>query len=320
MTAVPARRAFVVGAYVPNGGTIMAYELGRILQRDFGFQALAVATATDNVNAGTHVYELPMPSVSQDDMLRHATRDDVVIVNPSFSDQLLGWRTPAFKVCYVQHFNTFQVLDLKLDHFVAVSDFVAEYLRAVYGLNPRVIPPFINLDKLPPAIPWRERPEAVVLPFLKGPPGIVGHSCQRLLEIIAQRAPQIRLAKQVGDALVPQPKLLSKLAAVRYFLTLSPAEGFGLVPLEAMALGTVVIGYDAFGGRHYMRDGENCAVAPYPDIDRVAELLIDAVSSPETSAAMSLKGQETAARYSYEAFRSAWVEEFRRVLPPAGGQ
>jgi hypothetical protein len=69
-----------------------------------------------------------------------------------------------------------------------------------------------------------------------------------------------------------------------------------------------------------MRPGENCAVAPYPQIERVSELLIDAVSKPEISAAMALRGQETAARFSYEAFRSAWIEEFDKVLPASVGR
>ena len=114
---------------------------------------------------------------------------------------------------------------------------------------------------------------------------------------------------------MPHPALLSKLGAVRYFLTLSAAEGFGLVPLEAMAMGTMVVGYDGFGGRHYMRTGENCDVAPYPDIERVAELLIDATRTPGRSEEIAARGRTTAAQYSRESFRHSWIDEFRRVLP-----
>src|SRR3569832_1099493 len=95
---------------------------------------------------------------------------------------------------------------------------------------------------------------------------------------------------------------------------LSAAEGFGLVPLEAMALGTLVIGYDGFGGRQYLRSGENCLVAPYPQIDRVADLLIEAVANPARSEALAARGPGTAAAFSYAAFRRAWIREFRRVL------
>jgi glycosyltransferase involved in cell wall biosynthesis len=300
----------------------MAYHLGRILEADFGFRAIAVAAGNERADAGIYVYDLQMPLISQEELVRQATDDDVVIVNPSFSDQLIGWRTRGFKISYVQHFNTFPVLDLKLDHFVAVSDFVAGYLRAVYEINPRVIPPFINLDKLPPAPPWWERPQAVVLPYRKGMPAIWNLSYVRLHQLVTKQAPQIVLANPIGGPLMPQQELLTKIAGVRYLLMLSAAEGFGLVPLEAMALGTVVIGYDGYGGRHYMRPEENCAVAAYPKIERVSELLINAVSHPETSAAMAVKGRETAARFSYAAFRKAWITEFSEVLSlplPAAG-
>src|SRR5439155_21355896 len=106
----------------------------------------------------------------------------------------------------------------------------------------------------------------------------------------------------------------AKIAGVRYFLTLSAAEGFGLVPLEAMAMGATVIGYDGFGGRQYMRAGDNCEVAPYPQIERVAELLIAAVADPQRSAQLAQRGTQTAAQYSYAAFRRAWIDELRSAL------
>ena len=37
------------------------------------------------------------------------------------------------------------------------------------------------------------------------------------------------------------------------FLAVSPSEGFGLPPAEAMACGSIVVGYDAVGGREFMR-------------------------------------------------------------------
>ena len=47
----------------------------------------------------------------------------------------------------------------------------------------------------------------------------------------------------------------------------SYAQGFGLMPLEAMAMGCTVVGFDGYGGRDYMRPDINCCVVPYPDID-----------------------------------------------------
>jgi hypothetical protein len=311
------RRVFVIGAYLPNGGTLMAYHLGRILQHDFGIQAVAVRMGDETADHGVHAYDLRMPLLSREQMEQQIGDDDILIVNPSFSTCQFGWRLPGFKISYVQDFKTFALLDRKFDHYVAVSDFVGQFLRTVYALDVRVIPPFIDLEQLPSSPDWTQRPENLVQPYRKGVPEVWELSFQRLREILAAHAPHITLAEPIPGSGIAHPELLARIGAARYFLTLSAAEGFGLVPLEAMALGATVIGYDGFGGRQYMRPNENCAVAPYPQIERIAELLIAAVNDPARSAEMACRGRETAARYSYAAFRQAWIEELRQMLQAA---
>jgi hypothetical protein len=310
-------RVFVIGAYLPNGGTLMAYHLGRILERDFGIPAIAVTVGEENADLGIHTYDLRMPSVTVAEMEKDITARDILVVNPSFSAHQFGWRLPGFKLCYVQDFKTFALLDRKFDHYVAVSNFVGAFLKTVYDLDVSVIPPFINLDAMPAATPWLQRPPLLVLPYHKGMPEVWELSFARVREVLAQRAPQITLAEPLAASGIAQSELFARIGAARFLLTLSAAEGFGLVPLEAMAMGTTVIGYDAFGGRHYMRSGENCFVAPYPEIDRVVDLLIDAVNAPESSAQIAQRGHESAQYYSYAAFRSAWVAELARALQRA---
>ena len=303
------RRAFVVGAYLPNGGTLMAYHLGRILEQEFGFQAIAVAVGDETPAHGIHDYDLRMPVVSLQHMEDTIGAADVLVVNPSFSSHNFGWRLPGFKICYVQGFNTFALLDRRFDHYVAVSGFVRDFLRTVYAIEARVIVPFIDLDRLPEAIDWAQRPPGVILPYRKGMPDVWELSWQRLRGMLAERTPQITFADPLGTSAVPHRELLSRLGGARYVLTLSAAEGFGLVPLEAMAMGALVIGYDGYGGREYMRPEENCAVAPFPQIERVAELVTRALAEPERSATLARNGRETALRYSYAAFRRAWIDE-----------
>ena len=308
------RRAYVVGAYLPNGGTHMAWHLGRILERDFGIAAIAVSVADETPDHGVHDYDLRMPQVSVAEMERAIGADDILVVNPSFSHYQFGMRLPGFKLSYVQGFNTFALLDLKFDHYVAASSFVAEFLRSTYAVDAHVIPPFIETGHLPPAPEWTLRPALSVLPYRKGLPEAWNVSFARLRELVAAQAPQIAFAEPLASTGVPHAELLARLGASRYLLSLSAAEGFGLVPLEAMAMGTLVLGYDGFGGRQYMRPNENCLVAPYPQIERVAEMLIDAVNDPARGAQIARCAQETAARYDYTAFRQAWVAELRVAL------
>ena len=307
------RRAFVVGAYLPNGGTLMAYHVGRILEEEFGFAATAVAVGDETPDHGIHRYDLRMPLVPLARMEGEITREDVLIVNPSFSSHQFGWRLPGLKISYVQHFNTFSLLDLKIDHFVAVSDFVGGFLRATYGVESRVIAPFVDLDDLPHALPWEARPPLAVLSYRKGMPEAREISWRRLRSILAERAPQISLAEPLPGSGIAHRDLLAQLGRFRHFLTLSATEGFGLVPLEAMAMGAHVIGYDGFGGRQYMRPGENCSVVPFPQIERVAALLIDATQDPERSARIAEHARKTALGYSYARFRRAWIDELARL-------
>jgi glycosyltransferase involved in cell wall biosynthesis len=308
------RHAYVVGAYLPNGGTHMAYHLGRIIERDFGIKAIAAQVAGETPEHGIHDYDLRMPQVSLAQMEQEIRSDDILVVNPSFSPHQFGWRLPGFKLSYVQDFKTFTLLDRGFDHYVAVSDFVRTFLHTVYALDVRVIPPFIDLEHMPVARDWLQRPPRLVLPYRKGIPEVWELSWQRLRQIVERRAPQVQFAEPLAASGIAQRELFARIADVRYFLTLSAAEGFGLVPLEAMALGAMVIGYDGYGGRQYMRAGDNSEIAPYPQIERVAELLIAAVENPTRSAQIADQGRETAMGYSYSAFRQAWIEELRHAL------
>jgi hypothetical protein len=307
-------RVFVVGAYLPNGGTFMAYHLGRLLQREFGLTAIAVQTAAETADNGIQDYDLRMPSISIAEMELQITARDILIVNPSFSSHRFGARLPGFKICYVQGFTTFTLLDLNFDCYVAVSDFVRNFLSAVYGLDVDVIPPFIDFDAFPPAPAWHDRPATDVLCYGKGDAEIWNLSFDRLREIVQARAPHVCLSEPLAAHGRPRRELLSVIGKYRYFLTLSAAEGFGLVPLEAMAMGATVVGYDGFGGRHYMRDGQNCAVAAYPQIDQVADKLIDLVERPNHALRLAEAGRETAAAYSYDRFRNDWISRFARAL------
>src|SRR5690349_3168968 len=56
------RRAFVVGAYLPNGGTYMAYHLGRILNLDFGLEIVVVTVGDESVDNGIFHYNVRYPT------------------------------------------------------------------------------------------------------------------------------------------------------------------------------------------------------------------------------------------------------------------
>jgi hypothetical protein len=308
------RRAFVVGAYLPNGGAYMAYRLGRILHHDFGLDVVAVTAGDESVDSGIFNYDLRVPGIGISDMEHEITDDDMLVATPSFSNHFFGPRLPGRKLMYIQGFNTFALLDRHFDRYASVSRFVARFVKVTYGVRTPVIPAFIEPDVLPPVVSWQDRPAASILIHIKGDSIFQAAILALLRDAVARRVSGIDLENVLNGPLVAQSDFLARIGASRYLVSLSAAEGFGLVPLEAMAMGTTVIGLDGFGGTEYMKPGRNCLVTRYPDIEGVAERLVAALAAPALAEELAARGRATASHFSYARFRAAWHHQLRHFL------
>ena len=94
------------------------------------------------------------------------------------------------------------------------------------------------------------------------------------------------------------------------FASMSCLEGLGLPPLEAMASGCLVCGFDGWGGREYA-SRENGLWVPDGDLEAFAGAIAQALTLDQDTAARQIRaGLETAALFSEERFRnellSAW--------------
>ncbi len=299
---------------MPDGGTYMAYHLGRMLQLDFGWDAIAVTVDRERRENSVQEYDVVFPTMTLDAMEQAISKHDILIANPSFSYRWFGPRLPSRKLMYIQHFNTFRLLDAYFDHYVCVSDIVSRLVSTVYGLSAPIIPPFIELERRPDALAWRDRPADSILIHLKGDPALQQLLLDRLRKLMTRLAPEIHLDELLYDRPISHLNLLRRLGRYRYLLSLSVAEGFGLVPLEAMAMGTTVVGFDGFGGRDYMEPGANCLIASYPDTEKVAHCIVTAMRDQALSERLAQTGRITAQRYNYARFRSAWHEQFVHLL------
>jgi glycosyltransferase involved in cell wall biosynthesis len=217
---------------------------------------------------------------------------------------------------YIQGFNTFTLLDRYFNHYVCVSNFVARFIRMTYGIKAPVIPAFIDLDRLPTVPALRDRPGYIII-HLKGDAAFRSMALAKLREAVARRVPRADLDNILDQPFLPHADFLTRLGSCRYLVSLSPTEGFGLVPLEAMALGMTIIGFDGFGGREYMRPGKNCLVTSYPDIEGVADRLVAVLDDPAFAERLAGAGRLTALQFGYPRFRAAWHDQFRRLLATA---
>jgi hypothetical protein len=284
----------------------MAYHLARILQLDFGLEAIAVGE--ESAQNTVFDYDIVFPAIGIDAMRREITGDDLLIANPSFSDYGFGFNCRGRKIMYVQGFNTFRLLDRRFDLYVAVSGFVRNFLSGTYGIQAEVAPPFISADKLPPAPDWWERQDGSILVSHK-------RNGEESLDCLRRLLPEIDLSNTLTGKM-PWRTAMEKIGRARIFLTLSPAEGFGLMPLEAMAMGCTVAGFDGFGGRDYLRPGVNCAVTAYADIEGIADQLTTLLANPNDARILADAGRATALApsYTYSAFRETWRQIFSDFL------
>jgi hypothetical protein len=292
----------------------MTYHLGRILHLDFGLEVAVVALGDERIENGIFNYDVNFPTIGVTEMEQQIVNGDILVANPSFSSYFFGPRLPGRKLMYIQGFNTFALLDRYFDHYVCASSFVSRFIRTTYGLRAPVIPLFIELDRLPTTPAWQDRPAGSILVHLKGDSTFRSIALKRLREAVARRVSGVDLDHVLDQPALSQTDFLARLGASRFLVNLSPAEGFGLLSLEAMALGTTVIGFDGFGGREYMAPGKNCLVTSYPDIEGVAERLVAALGTPAFAERLAEAGRMTALQFGYQRFRPAWRNQFRRFL------
>ncbi len=305
-------KVFVAGALLPTGGAYMAYHLGRLLARHFGYELFDVHIY--NVDKRIFRYDTPIQTISVAQMERMVTDDDLMIVNPSFSPFLFGLRLPGRKIMYIQDFRTFLLMDCHFDMYVSVSSVVSRYVNALYGINSPVVPAFIQLNQMPQALPWRERPANSALVYMKNPSHehkvLLGHVSAQLKNI----APHIDLSHVIEGRGMTHLDFLRALGSVRYFVNMSLAEGFGLVPLEAMAMGTMVTGVDGLAGRDYMQDGHNCMVGSIKDLRGLAHVIAKAFADEQCAQQIAQNGKLAAQQYGHGPFKAAWLKLFSEFL------
>jgi glycosyltransferase involved in cell wall biosynthesis len=301
---------YVVGGYKPRGGAYMSYAVGRVAaERFFEGRCRVVSLDGETADHGRWDYPEVFEAVERGEMEAGIGPSDLVIANPSFSRNDFGLRLPARKLMYVQGFGK-AVLDGFFDRYVCASRYLAEMVRSQYEIEAPVIPPFIHLDRIPGGPPWRERPAGRVLVMAKTSGDVL---LGRLQVLMAERHPNAGFEVEVADEL-SHPELLDRMSRNRYLLSLSPREGFGLAPLEAMAAGCTVVGFHGGGGLEYMRPGENCEVVAYPALEQVADRLGAVIADEARAERLAAAGREAAGAFGVAAFEERWARLLRDFL------
>jgi glycogen(starch) synthase len=97
-------------------------------------------------------------------------------------------------------------------------------------------------------------------------------------------------------------------------------EPWGIVPLEAMALGRPVVATGAGGSGEYLRDGENCLLAPAADPSSLARAVRRLQADPTLRARLRSGGAQTAARHTETVFNQAVLAALRAATGSGGAR
>jgi glycosyltransferase involved in cell wall biosynthesis len=90
-------------------------------------------------------------------------------------------------------------------------------------------------------------------------------------------------------------------------------EPWGLVPLEAMAVGRPVVATGTGGSREYLSDGENCLLFAVNDPRALAARLRRLAGDPALRDRLVARGRRTAATYTEAAFEATVVDALEAV-------
>lgn len=302
------RRAYVMAAHYPSGGGLCLHRVGQILHQHFGWSCVAVGEAPGAM------FDYPVsfpwiPAAALDDEIRP---DDLFIGAPAFSPALYGLRLRCKKLMYAMSTYTYQVLDGFFDRYVSQSRLVAGHLHRVYGIESPIIPGFVDLSVDVPTVPWHERPADVALVVGKV---YIDALFAAFQEKLAARFPDLRVRFVRAEHLLrgggaSHHDFRALLGGYRYILALSPLEGFGLIPLEAMAAGCTVVGFHAGGGEDYMRPGQNCDVSRYPLLDDAVTRFAAVLTDETYAVRLAQNAVATARVYDYCRFEKDWRAYF----------
>jgi len=238
------------------------------------------------------------------------SKNDLLVMGASASRYGFGLGLPGKKLMCILGYNTFDVLDGFCDYYVCNSIFVQQFVNSVYGFAPPVIPPFIDLKAIPPGKPWQERPTKVILTHGKQ---FFRELVQEFRKRMNARQPSVDFELRSAQGL-PHHEFLEQLASYRYYMPLSPCEGFGLTPLEAMACGCCVVGFHGNGGLEYMRPGINCETAGYPQLDSLADKAADVLQHPDKAEALAMQGKLDAKNYDYPIAEQLWIAYLAEIV------
>jgi glycosyltransferase involved in cell wall biosynthesis len=101
--------------------------------------------------------------------------------------------------------------------------------------------------------------------------------------------------------------------AMDIFIHASDREPFGIVTIEAMALGKPVVAAASGGPTEIITDGENGLLAPYGDADALSSAILRYLDNPKHASVVGLAAQKRAGDFSTQRYAQNFIAAVRDV-------
>lgn len=227
--------------------------------------------------------------------------------------ELAQMRTPAKKIMYCQN-QYYMTLNgataegyaaLGFTRFAASSIRAKEFLERVFHLKEvAIIPPPVDHRLFNP----QAHKSGIALVPRKMP-----REAAVIRNIFGAKYPSLRSVPWNAVDNRSERETAAALSGAAVCLSLGFLESLGLIALEAMAAGTIVVGFHGYGGMEYATD-ENGIWLPPDHLEETADALAAAITGTERGeprfAAMREAGFKTAAGYGRERTKAALQEFF----------
>lgn len=142
---------------------------------------------------------------------------------------------------------------------------------------------------------------------------VIGSGTQR--NMLEQLCSQLGIADAVTfTGQVSNREAFAAMKASTYFVMASAPEAFGIVYLEAMAAGCVVVGTQGQGIADIVTDGEQGFLVPADDPQAIVRVIDRCIQDPETCARVSANGRELARQMNWTVNAEKYLGLFQCLL------